>query len=510
MIGTMRAFKFQSYIYILLIPITYLISGYCLGDTINIAMSNSPANLSPFFSYDSNSQNINRLVHLSLIDLDREMQVVCKACSRFSEKIDDNRHIIRFELRKNLLFWDGSKVTAEDIRKSVMYYKDTETIKSGFRFAFQKILEVRVIDKLTLELIYSKYDMDHLTDLTLLKIIKFQGDIISKSTAAIIGAGAYSLGENSDTRIILQQVNGRRKLVFKVVKDETTLALKLIKKEIDISLANISPRKLDWLKKNTSLKQQEVASSALQYVAFNEKRGLLADPKFRKVIGMIIPKAKIIKYKLKNSVIDATGFFPPSFPAYFNKTSDVSYDTKKAAQLMRDIGAVKKDGTWFYNKQKLSFKWLVVNNKNSIELVRIIKSYFNKFGIGLEVISQEWGSFYKNFKSGNYDILMSRWIGFTGPSILRLAFHSESIPPKGGNRILYRNSLVDSFIDKGLAEPRAQVRQLYIKKALDLIDRDSAYLYLWYPKIIWVMQSNISVDELYPNTSFEPLLNIRI
>jgi len=497
------------YIYIIVILFSYLTTGYLYADVINIALSNSPANLSPFFSYDSNSQNINRLLHVSLVDLDRKMVPVCRACESFKSINTNQKQRLVFHLQKDLRFWDGTQVTAQDVKDSISYFQDVNVIKSGFRFAFKKIKKVNVLSKFVVELLYEKYDIDHLTDLTLLKILKFKNRTITKDSQSIIGAGPYKLFNSSDARIILDKVKGNRRLVFKVVKDETTLALKLIKKEIDISLANLSPRKLEWIRKNTELKFKEVSSSALQYVAMNEKKGLLNDKRFRRVLRLILPKEQLIKFKLKNSVENATGFFSPSFPAYYKKRERDSYNLKQATFIMKELGAVKKGGHWVYNNKIISLSWLIVNNKNSIELVRIIKSYYEKFGIELKASSQEWGSFYKNFKSGNYDLLMSRWIGFTGPSILRLALHSESIPPKGGNRIYYHSKKVDLLIDKGLALSNKKKRESKISKALSIIDDDYAYIYLWYPKIVWVMQKNISVPDLYPNTSFVPLLNIR-
>ena len=83
------------------------------AEKINIAISATPSNINPFFSTDANSQNINRLVHMALIDFNQKMQFECKACTSFEEKIIGNKQIIKFKLREDLTFADGTPVTAE-------------------------------------------------------------------------------------------------------------------------------------------------------------------------------------------------------------------------------------------------------------------------------------------------------------------------------------------------------------------------------------------------------------
>ena len=102
-----------------------------------VAISSSPSNLSPFFSTDANSQNINRLVHLSLVDFDLQMKPVCRLCTSYEEIRKGANYSIKFKLRKDIKFWDGAKVSAKDILASWKYFTETKKIKSIFRFALE-------------------------------------------------------------------------------------------------------------------------------------------------------------------------------------------------------------------------------------------------------------------------------------------------------------------------------------------------------------------------------------
>ncbi len=106
-----------------------------LSHTMVIALSSNPNNLDPFFSTDGNSQNINRILHTSLVDFNKEMKFECVLCNSFSENFENGRHEITFLLKENVRFWDGSEVTANDVENSVKYFQD-EKINSIFRNPF--------------------------------------------------------------------------------------------------------------------------------------------------------------------------------------------------------------------------------------------------------------------------------------------------------------------------------------------------------------------------------------
>ncbi|MGB0454889.1 MAG: hypothetical protein ACPGJV_14360, partial [Bacteriovoracaceae bacterium] len=56
--------------------------------SLKVAISSAPNNISPFSATDSNSQNLGRLLFVSLIDFNREMQPICMACETYSERIE--------------------------------------------------------------------------------------------------------------------------------------------------------------------------------------------------------------------------------------------------------------------------------------------------------------------------------------------------------------------------------------------------------------------------------------
>ncbi len=480
------------------------------AETIRIAISSAPNNLSPFYSTDANSQNINRLVHLSLVDFNSDMIFQCVACESFTEKMESEKHVLVFKLKKDLTFSDNSPITSKDVVSSWKLYAQNAEINSTFKGAFEVIEDIRVKNDYEFEIVYKNFSLENLSNLSLLKIIKLKLAPRSEFPAEeIISAGAFTISKIEPLEI---EINPRKtdmpKLVFKVVKDETTLALKLINNEIDLSVANMSPRKVDWLRnQGKNLKVWERESGNYLFLGLNHKRELLQDIRVRKALSHLIPRNDLLKYKLKNTSKLATSMFSKAFAEMYKSREVDQYDPNLATKLLIEAG-FKKNKNGFFEKNGKIFEldWKVSNNKASIEVVEVIKNYFEKAGIKVTMTIQEWGTFMSNFKGGKFDIVISQWVGFTGPEMLRFVFHTENTPPKGGNRISFSHPEFDKVVDLATTELNPSKRIELYRQAEEVVNKNYAYLHLWHPNVVWVGKSCLGNFDLEPNGSFNPLL----
>jgi peptide/nickel transport system substrate-binding protein len=473
--------------------------------SITLGITSPPLNTNPFFATDANSQNLNRLTQLSLIDFDEKMNLVCVACESYSETISKNEHVVTFKLKKGLRFWDGSRITSEDIKRSWGYFIDTKR-KSAHVRAFQNIKEIIINNDQELTILFKIFSVENISNLALLKIQK------KISEEEFIGAGTYRITVQKPLETVLEPVFDKKKeiLIFKVVKDETTLSLKLINKELDLLLGGISPRKVNWLKKNTNfLEFPMIPGTNYKYISFNHKHPLLRKKEIRKVFSLIIPRKDILKYKLHGTSVLSHGLFSPSFSKFFVKSQNYEKNLTLAEEILRNEGFRKVNGLWKKDENILSFDWKVSNNKAAIEIVKLIRDQLKEFGVEIKISVQEWGTFMKNVKKGRFDIIMGQWIGFVGPDMMRFIWHSESIPPNGANRGYYLNPDFDALLDKAREELNETTRNALYKEAQLLAENDFVYLGLWHPNISWIKKKCITGLKLYPNGGFLGLKNLK-
>lgn len=493
----------------ILVLLCITMSGYVNAqEKINIAISAAPNSMAPFYSTDANSQNINRLIHSSLVDFNEKMQFVCIACETYEDKMSGSKQVLTFKLKQGLTFSDGLPVTANDVKRSYEYFAKDNKIKSTFMGAYESIEAVNVIDDRTVQFVYKNFSLENLSNLSLLKIVKLKNpnaEIFEPMD--IIGCGDYVLKVIQSLEIVIEPRNSSRPtLVFKVVKDETTLALKLINKEIDLSVANMSPRKVFWLKSQSGIKVWDMPSGNFQFMGINHKREIFQDIKVRKAFSLLIPRKEILEYKLKNTAVLSVGMFSPAFGDMYEQTEIEKNDVEQARKLLTEAGWAKnKNGILEKNGKRMEIDWKVSNNKASIEVVEVLQHFFEKEGMIVNVSIQEWGTYMSAFKAGKFDVVVGQWVGFTGPDMLKFVFHSTNVPPKGGNRVGYINPELDTILDKATVETDATKRTLLYKQASNLINSDYATINLWHPNIIWIGRNCLSDIKLESSGSFYPL-----
>jgi len=98
-----------------------------------------------------------------------------------------------------------------------------------------------------------------------------------------------------------------------------------------------------------------------------------------------------------------------------------------------------------------------------------MRHFLEKEGFKVNLSILEWGTYMSAFKSGNFDIVIGQWIGFTGPDMLKYAFYSKNIPPVGGNRISYNNPEFDKVIDEATVETNGVKRTNFTNRPKRLL-----------------------------------------
>lgn len=478
---------------------------------LKIAISSIPNSLDPLHATDANSQNINRLQYLSLVDTDEKMNIKCRACSSFEVSRNKNGEVINFSLRNDIFFNTGEKITAQSIYNSWKYYLDP-LHKSVFKTAFEKIQKMEVLSETDLRIHYEVSESENLSNLVLLKIMK-------RVPEKIIGSGPYALENETPMNLRLKvdrshfEVSEHHPeyMSFHVVRDETTLALRMLKQELDISTAQMSPRKEIWLlaRKASALKVLQTSGTNTIYLGINHESQHLRSHNVRKAISHLIPRDLLSQFKLKDTAELSTGLYSKVFEhLYLNNDVD-NYDPNLAHDLLQEAGYVLKSGYWTKDSTPLVLDWKATNNRSSLEIVEVLRTYLRKNGIDVNVTIQEWGTFSRSVRNGMFDIFMGQWVGLAGAEMLGFVFHSSRTPPNGANRGKYLNIEFDKLYDLGLAENDKKTSHKYFRSAHEVAINDYAYIQLWHPSIRWVARGCIDSKPLYSSGSFLGLLGIK-
>jgi peptide/nickel transport system substrate-binding protein len=193
--------------------------------------------------------------------------------------------------------------------------------------------------------------------------------------------------------------------------------------------------------------------------------------------------------------------------AYEGNVAKYTYDPVGAKGLLDAAGFPDPDGNGPRMRFTLSYK--TSTDMESMEIAQIIKGYLKEVGIGVEVRSFEWGTFFDDIKKGNFQMYSLRWIGVVDPDIFYYLFHSSSFPPNGANRGRYCNPTLDKLLTLSRRTvDRAQRKELY-SRIQKILAKDTVYTSLWYRNNLVVIREQFHGFQIYAGGEYISLKNVK-
>lgn len=451
---------------------------------IRIALESAPKTLDPRRATDANGQRLSNLLFQSFVRLGPDMKIIGDAAETW--KLTEKS--LKMKLKANLKFSNGEQITDEDLKFTFSEYTKKTSIFAG---AYSEIKKVQVSGTnesgfdITLEL--SGPSATLLTDLSPLKIlpkehIEKHGLDFNKN---ILGSGPYLLEKSSSNEIILKknphsfEKIANSSLLFKIIKDDNTRYLKVLKGSIDLAPNVLSPQSSIKLLSNKDFQSFKNSGLAMNYLLVNLKNEFLSDINIRKAIGSAIDKESIIKYKLEGLASPASSILTPGNPFFHSGLEMPSFSLENAKKLFNSASSKPKE--------------LVIKTSNkpsAVENAKILANQIEKLGLKVKIQSYEWGTFFDDVKKGNYQLATMRWVGATDPDIYRIAFHSSEHPP-GRNRGYYTNKELDNLLDSGTSIVSTEKRIKHYQKVQEAVAKDLPIIPLWYNSQVNIVNKKI-------------------
>jgi len=449
---------------------------------VSVALGAPPFSLDPLMSTDATGMRLLSLTHQGLVKIGYDL----KAEPDLAKSWIINKNNYTFYIDKNTRFSDGSPLLCKHIIKSIEAYQSERT---PFKRAFKPIVENSCSikgDELILKLKLQSPSAKFL--LSDLPVLKFMGP--NK-----IGSGPYLLKSKEPTlytftpnKYFSQKVNHSLKFYF--LKDDFSRFLKTYKGEIDVAPNSIPFEKVNSFK-DTPYNVIERPSLSTSYLLINFKNPRLKNLKVRKAFYTGIDIPDLVENRFENHVTLAKSLLSPEHP-YFSK--DLSVMKHAYARLDKKPGL-------------LTLK--TSNSRQSIETGKIIAQKLRDLGMPVQVQSFEWGTFYRDVKSGNYDLALMKWVGVIDPDQYNIAFHSSEFPP-GRNRGYYSNEIIDNLLDRARTVTDFKERHELYKKVQNIIFNDLAIIPLWHENQIHVVHPRIKDYKVNPMGDFSSLVNLTV
>jgi len=451
---------------------------------------------------------VNELVFDSLVRIDRTGNFA----GDLAESIErPSATRIVFHLRRGVRFSDGRELTARDVKFTYDSILAPQSL-SPKRAAMQPLAAIETPGDYTV-VMDTREPYAPALELATQGIVPGGTPLPRHAVApAPPGAGPFRMVSYSrDESVVLERNSYRlappgaaRGIIFKVVPDPTVRALELMEGVCDLAENNIQYEVIPYLGARPNLVVDKSPGTAYQYLAFNFRDRRLNDRRVRRAIAYAIDRDTIVRSLLRANARVATGMLSPENWAYDGGVTAYRYDPDSARRLLDEAGyPCGADGM-----RKLRFEYKTT--PEGARLAEVFQAMLKRVGIGLDVRTLEFATFYADIQSGNYDLTSMQWVGINDPNHYYMVFGSAKIPPDGFNRGAYSNPQMDRLLRAGSATIDPAERRRIYAQVQQLAAEDLPYVSLWWQDNVAVMNRGLLGFVPYPNGSLRSLAAITL
>ena len=458
---------------------------------VRFGLQSAPITLDPRMATDASAERINRLIYKALVDVDEKLETVPGLTTW--QMITPVHY--RFTLKPNISrFHNGAELTTQDILACYEYILDIKNA-SPHQGNLAHIKNIKVLDDTRVDFYLSRKDILFPSKLSI---------GIPSAASAGIGNGTFKIiNRDSMATVILQRIADKQLFEFVHVSDPSIRVLKLLRGELDIIQNDLSSELIGYLKNKDEVLLQSNKGSTFSYIGFNMDDPLTSDQQLRKSISLAINRQQLINTLLGGRAELSHSVLPLQHWARKMKMPTFSYQPEQAKAILLKAGYDDN------NRPHIIYK--TTTDPLRLRIATVIQQQLSEVGIEMEIRSYDWGTFYGDIKSGNFQMYSLSWVGINSPDIYQTVFHSDSVPPKGANRGRYKNAVVDKLLDDVFS--MTTDTQL-LAESIDSVQRvlleDLPYIPLWFEDNIAITSKRIQGYSLSLNGNYDALSKVSL
>ncbi|QQO08442.1 ABC transporter substrate-binding protein [Breznakiella homolactica] len=318
-------------------------------------------------------------------------------------EIKDNSKTFILHVKPGLKWHDGTPFTAHDVVFTGEYLMEYKLFQNT---RYSNVASARAIDDLTVEYKLNNPQTGFM-DVIMYWVSPVPKHIFEKVTdpmnfnyesTGVVGLGPFKMSEWKKGEYYIADRNPDwpadmgtpklERLIYRVYKDENSLALALKTGEIDTAARHVLPSVANQFRNDRNFSLFEMQSPGYAYMGFNgEKSEFAADPAVRRAIAMCVDRPKIVRLALEGNGIPMPGSVSPIYKEF--TSSNINYpafDIEAAKRALANAGYADTNGDGIVEKngKKLSLRIMYEGARSDYDRsVRVIKEDAAKAGIEL-------------------------------------------------------------------------------------------------------------------------------
>ena len=328
-------------------------------ETITWAISDEPVAMDPPFNYDYNTATIGGQICEGLLRIDKDNQLRPNLATDW-KRVDDLTY--HYTLRPNVMFHDGTVMTAEDVKFSLDRHRDPDV--GSYLIGFhERVDSVEITDDLEITVTLTAPDVlweyavatqaAHVVSRAFVEANADETGGVHSPDAGIVCTGPYQVeswtpGQGVELVAFSDYWGGApdiEAISIRVLTDPATIIAGLNSGEIDGTLALDGRQALSL---HDSVTVETADSVAAAFIAFNTTRAPFDDVRVRQALALVLDRAGIAS-TVYGGLAQPLAVPSPSilwtyaadeWSAAFDALPSYDRDVERARQLVQQAGAV--------------------------------------------------------------------------------------------------------------------------------------------------------------------------
>ena len=405
---------------------------------------------------------------------------------------------IRYRMRSALRWSDGRPITAQDVVFTYGLYADT-VVASPRQENTTKIDSVVAENDSTVVFHFQRRYPEMLFDSGMWIIPRHVYGAVPPAQLSThpsvshpeqqVVSGAFRVGARQPGQQITLVPNPYfpvkpmlDRIVIRVIPEGTTRLVELHNGTVDFA-RGITFDQVPALRQRASNLHFDVESGRYwEYIGYNERRPMFADPAVRRALGMALDVPWIIRQlRMEEFVAQASGPYPPILKDFHDpqRVRPLPYDTVQAKRLLDAAGWRDTDGDGIREKDGRPFRFTLITNtanQRRADVSQIAQRMWRAVGVDVRLQQLELGTVQeRQFGDHEFDAVLGSW-GVELSGTLGVLF----LPGAQLNFVNYANPEVTRLIGEAQAQPTAALATPLWKNVAERIVQDQPYTWLYY------------------------------
>jgi peptide/nickel transport system substrate-binding protein len=500
--------------------------------TIRIGNQGDALSMDPHSLNESNQLSVTGNIYEGLTARNKDLSLAPGLATSWKQT---SPNVWRFELRKGVLFHDGTPFTADDV---VFSFQRTASDGSDLRSYTNDLKEVRKIDAHTVE-IETKAPFPILPEVISLvyimskkwceenqatKPVDRRKGVENAASFKANGTGPFRLRERQPSVKTTFAVNSNywgkiegnvTEVIYTPISNDATRVAALISGEIDV----MDPVPVqDAARVNASANARAMQGPELRtiFLGMDQKRDELLyssvkgknpfkDKRVRQAFYQAIDIEGIKRTVMRGASNPTALMVAPGVNGFdTNLNKRLAYDVEAAKKLMADAG--------YPNGFELGMNCPNDRYVNDAEICQAVTANLSRIGVKVNLQAETKGTYFPKLLRGEHSFYLLGWTPSTYDAHNMLNALIRCVDGKGAgtfNYGAYCNPKVDELISKIQSETDKAKRQAMISEAFKLHADDIGHLPLHQQALAWGVSKKVELVQLADNYMFFKWMSVK-